>query len=63
MTFGRAAEVIRNRKTKVTSWYLDASMPMNYWEAIVCITIRAHQHDLRPRELCSWSSRKGSEQR
>ena len=27
----RAAEVIRNRKTKVTSWYLDASMLMNYW--------------------------------
>ena len=25
------AEVIRNRKTKVTSWYLDASMLMNYW--------------------------------
>lgn len=27
----RAVEVIRNRKTKVTSWYLDASMLMSYW--------------------------------
>lgn len=27
----RAAEIIMNRKTKVRSWYLDASMLANYW--------------------------------
>lgn len=27
----RAVEVIRNRKSKCVSWYLDASMLLNYW--------------------------------
>lgn len=27
----RAVEVIRNRQTKVRSWYLDAAMLINYW--------------------------------
>jgi alanine-glyoxylate transaminase / serine-glyoxylate transaminase / serine-pyruvate transaminase len=27
----KAVEVIKNRKTKVQSWYLDLSMLMNYW--------------------------------
>jgi len=32
VTFGPAAlEVIKNRKTKVQSWYLDVSMLMRYW--------------------------------
>ena len=28
----RAVEVLKNRKTKVPSWYLDLSMIINYWE-------------------------------
>lgn len=29
---GRAVEVVRSRKTKVQSWYLDLTMIMRYWE-------------------------------
>jgi alanine-glyoxylate transaminase/serine-glyoxylate transaminase/serine-pyruvate transaminase len=27
----QAAEVIRNRKTKVQSWFLDLNLVMGYW--------------------------------
>lgn len=37
----RAAEVIRNRKTKVQSWFLDMNLVMGYWGAG---TKRAYHH-------------------
>jgi len=36
----RAAEVIRNRGSKVPNWYLDLSLLMNYWEG----STRAYHH-------------------
>ncbi len=36
----RAAEVVRNRQTKVPNWYLDLNLLMNYWEG----NTRAYHH-------------------
>eukprot|EP00899_Mesostigma_viride_P015075 jgi/Mesvir1/23569/Mv18265-RA.1 len=40
----KAAQVVKNRKTKVQSWFLDLSLVMSYWEAASGGAPRSYHH-------------------